>query len=581
MKYIYLIVLCISILSAKAQEKGTQFRKLTLPEALTLAQQNAGEPQLIFIDCYTEWCAPCKMMVKEVFPQEKVGSFMNTNFICLKLDMEKEGLEIGRRFKVKSYPTFLILDKDGIEVGRITGGNKEADDFLLRVRKAMIPKAQAGGSLSKVPDVSKDEVLIQGNMTDEMSEIILSDTRDGKMVTLVKAPVDDKGNFRITFKPTQKGIYTLSDGMRSYRLYLSPGVYADLTLSDGDLTLNQTNSQPLRMLAMWDFISAGAKKHSLFLYGDEYAPEKFFNELNGLIGYTRYLVPEYMTNDAVFNKLMPQLAYFDIVNYALYYARSTSGSKLATADLPAFYQQLFQNDFLKENTLMQLPYGSDLLTLYTKFASRGGKDLNTEQALSLFVNPLYKGELVLKHVESKTSYDDVLQLTDRYAEYLTTDSQKSRKDELLKRLLPFKRGNKAFPFTFTDAKGKSVSLTDFKGKLVLVDVWATTCAPCKTEFPYLKKLVEQFKGKDIVFVGVSTDVLKNKEVWNKYINDEKLPGVQLFAGGWESSLTKDYQISYIPRYMLFDKNGNIITVDAPLPSNPELGQMIEEYLSKE
>lgn len=578
MKYIYLFILCMGLLSVQAQEKGTQFRKLTLPEALNYVQQNADGPQLIFVDCYTQWCAPCKMMEKEIFPQEKVGSFMNTNFVCIKLDMEKEGLEIGRRFKVKAYPTFLILDKDGIEVGRMVGGTKEADDFLLRVRKEMVIKEQAGGSLSKVLDVSKDEVLVQGNIIDEMSEVILYDTRNGKKEQLVKTPVDDKGNFRITFKPSQKGIYILSDGIKSYRLYLAPGMYADLTLNDGDLTLNQTNSQPLRLLTMWDFISVGAKNHSVLLFGDEYAPEKFFNELNGLLSYSRYLVPEYMTNDAEFNKLMQRLVHFDIVYDALCYAKSVSGEKLATAELPEFYQQLFQDEYLKEDILMQLPYGTELLSLYTRFAARGGKEMNLEQTLSLFSNPLYKGEVVLQRAERMNGYDDVLQLTDRYAGLLTADSQRSRKDEILKRLLPFKRGNKAFPFTCTDAKGKSVSLSDFKGKLVLVDVWATTCAPCKVEFPYLKKLVEQFKGKNIVFVGVSTDTAKNKEVWQKYVNDEKLPGIQLFAGGWDSSLTKDYQISYIPRYMLFDKNGNIITVDAPLPSNPELSRLIESNL---
>ncbi|MOA53389.1 hypothetical protein D3C78_1768440 [compost metagenome] len=90
---------------------------------------------------------------------------------------------------------------------------------------------------------------------------------------------------------------------------------------------------------------------------------------------------------------------------------------------------------------------------------------------------------------------------------------------------------------------------------------------------------EEFRGKDIVFMSVSVDETKDKEKWKKFVEDQGLAGVQLFAGGW-SDITKNYQIKGIPRFMVFDREGKIVSVDSPRPSNPELKQLLEQVLAK-
>ena len=78
--------------------------------------------RLIFVDCYTKWCGPCKMMDKYVFPTKEVGKFMNDRFICAKLDMETPiGKELNNQFQVSSYPTFLILTPKGELLERFSG----------------------------------------------------------------------------------------------------------------------------------------------------------------------------------------------------------------------------------------------------------------------------------------------------------------------------------------------------------------------------------------------------------------------------------------------------------------------------
>ena len=80
-----------------------------------------------------------------------------------------------------------------------------------------------------------------------------------------------------------------------------------------------------------------------------------------------------------------------------------------------------------------------------------------------------------------------------------------------------------------------------------------------TAFEEIGKAME---GKDVVFIGVSVDEKKNYEKWKKFLVEEQLPGVQLFADGW-SKITKDYKITGIPRFMVFAKDGSIVESHAP------------------
>ena len=121
----------IYILKKKAHV-GTMFEELTFEQALEKAKKMRS---MLFIDCYTSWCGPCKMMTSKVFPQEKVGDFMN-QFICVKYDMEKgEGPELAEKFGVRAYPTFVILNWDGTLRHKLVGGG-DADGFIERVKEA-------------------------------------------------------------------------------------------------------------------------------------------------------------------------------------------------------------------------------------------------------------------------------------------------------------------------------------------------------------------------------------------------------------------------------------------------------------
>jgi len=91
---------------------GIKFSKMTLEEA---KKEAAKQNKLIFIDAYTDWCGPCKIMAKTSFKDEKVAKLFNDNFINLQIEMEKDadGKEVAMKYSVKAYPTLLIIDSKG------------------------------------------------------------------------------------------------------------------------------------------------------------------------------------------------------------------------------------------------------------------------------------------------------------------------------------------------------------------------------------------------------------------------------------------------------------------------------------
>lgn len=142
-KLLLIISSFVLALSASSQEAPTAggmfFENATFSETLAKVAKNKKGPKLIFMDCYTTWCGPCKYMSSTIFPMKEVGDFMNANFVNTKVDMEKgEGIELAKKYAIKAFPTFLILDAQGNEINRIVGSS-DAPGFIARVKKAMNP----------------------------------------------------------------------------------------------------------------------------------------------------------------------------------------------------------------------------------------------------------------------------------------------------------------------------------------------------------------------------------------------------------------------------------------------------------
>jgi len=213
-----------------------------------------------------------------------------------------------------------------------------------------------------------------------------------------------------------------------------------------------------------------------------------------------------------------------------------------------------ENNFLAQSALQDKSYDYDALLGMNE--EDFSKNLFTKKAANLVRLDKKKLDENFVVLQKKNIENSVVGLNQYYLELLKT-----------KKL----NGSLSPSFEYDNYKGGKTKLEDFRGKYVYIDVWATWCAPCRAEIPFLKKLEEKYHQKNIVFVSLSIDQVKDIEKWKTLIKDKELGGVQVLADNdWNSQFVKDYNISGIPRFILVDPNGKIVKADAPRPSSPTI-----------
>jgi peroxiredoxin len=171
---LYSMCLFIGVSISAQNSKGINFQKIDLEAAKKIAQK---ENKLIFIDVFTTWCGPCKLMQKNVFPDEKLGDMFNKNFVSLAIDAEKEGVDLAKKFKIVNFPSYLFLDKNG-ELVQYDFGYYNVQQFST-IGMAVLDKASST-SMTKPID------QVKGKMAGDKIADFSAKDHLGKTFTLSK-----------------------------------------------------------------------------------------------------------------------------------------------------------------------------------------------------------------------------------------------------------------------------------------------------------------------------------------------------------------------------------------------------------
>ncbi|MDR0866787.1 MAG: TlpA family protein disulfide reductase [Candidatus Symbiothrix sp.] len=227
------------------------------------------------------------------------------------------------------------------------------------------------------------------------------------------------------------------------------------------------------------------------------------------------------------------------------------------------------------------PFDAKFEKLMAEFKKTTPAQQNDEQFMANFRERYAKlldehnqviSAFILKHSDSYVSLMALAQLAESGMEIKATErlyknlSAELKKTELGNELglqiasgVQTAIGSEAPDFTQNDPSGKPVSLSDFRGKYVLIDFWASWCGPCRNENPTVVRAYNQFKSKNFEILGVSLDNPNAKKAWTDAIKSDKLTWAQVSdLRGWKNKAAILYGVKSIPQNFLLDPNGIII-----------------------
>lgn len=247
---------------------------------------------------------------------------------------------------------------------------------------------------------------------------------------------------------------------------------------------------------------------------------------------------------------------------------------LATPNLPASHALPFYNHQL--DMIPMLGNGVTLKALGTAPAASAKVAEAINELLARFKRQ-YPGTPELGSLDyeaasyfSRRDKDRALELLTE-ADGLVTGEGTRKQIEVLRFRLTAK-GREMPDISFTSLDNQPIDLRNYRGRVVLVDFWATWCSPCVAKLPEVQKLYDKYHAKGLEVVGISLDSKKEKLL--SFLEERKLPWPQYFDGqGWNNKIAKQFSIHSIPDVWIIDQNGKIAAI---APDNPEA--VVEELL---
>lgn len=422
----------------------------------------------------------------------------------------------------------------------------------------------------QLTDMGSTEVA----MTFSEAAALIGDSRDIMLHT------DAEGRFDTTIVLDRPTYYSICRNT----LYLTPG---------DDLTMHiTTNNQEATFTGRGAEVNEYMKyrlfpKGGSFLEGGSNLKADFAatrKNILELAAARRKQLTALKTASTTFKQLEGARITADVLNsYLCYpsYANLTSGLK-TREEMRAKMQEFYKSFSSEAKTLYKQVAKDDMLDVAVvrdvmSYIVEPDGDIFKDWASAVTITPRMK-ELygAADKVNSLRSHVDEKKLEEviAYSKALANRDFAAEVDAKVKQAQKLLKGSPAIDFTFTDTDGNTHRLSDFKGKAIYLDFWATWCGPCIQESPHFESLAKEYAGKDIVFIPISTDT--SKKAWLSFIKAHKKELKQYNTV--DETIRSEWAIFYIPRFVVIDKDFRIVDSYAPRPSEEAAKRLLDSIL---
>jgi peroxiredoxin len=412
-------------------------------------------------------------------------------------------------------------------------------------------------------------------------------------------PVSENGHFIFSPQLKKSEYFVLTIGNRSFNLYLSPGDNISIPSGIGRPGNNskfsgigaRLNNYILDEASLSEKIQNNTNFDSIY----SLSPSSFIYCIDSLQNLRALSLIKFVEKNNIKDKI-----YISTESKRIFYSSAIEKNqyyrdhKFLTGEIPVFDKKFDRYleiaDFNDSVSFHLQEYKKFLNTYfervglqdYNAFKNEGNGTHFTEYSYNRVKRTVFDEKVknyalykIMEFYVNDTPVDYARNLVFDFNKECTDKNYKELINNSYKALEKLRKGMPAPEFTFPDTAGRQVSLSDFRGRLVYIDVWNSNCSPCFREFPVLDQLICKYRGEEIAFIGISYD--SDKTLWKKTMKAKDLKGVQLFANGWNSQFGKDYMVWSNPRFILIDRNGNFISARAPKPSE-NIDTLVEQNL---
>jgi thiol-disulfide isomerase/thioredoxin len=428
------------------------------------------------------------------------------------------------------------------------------------------------------------QTIIKGKFLKEPSnvvntgEIYLLKQENGGMVPLTMIPLARHDHsFSVQVPDSDLNVIRyigFSDEL--YPVYLRKGDTLTLDASYGDITYSGKVNAENKVFNDWYKIVSPLRKYIYTKEGTKRASDHYATTLDSLVKPTETYISGIKTGNAKFDSYAKLLLTYSFRYDAM--GPLLQGLGYAKREeFPAVITNLMKTENFSNQQIWTLPFGYIYIqgTAFIKHYTYNMESGFLEDVIAADIaNPTMRADYLLTLLAHQ-EYQNMAKFVNKNKQYMVTEPQKKAMKIFEKKAMLKEEGGETIDFAYPDMTGKVHHLKDYRGKVVLVDLWATWCKPCLAEQPALEALEKSMEGKNVVFISISIDTEKDK--WKNMVETKKLSGLHLFSNN-QGSMIQDYEVTQIPRFILIDKNGKMVSYDAIRPSDPKLKELIESKI---